>query len=143
MNAEFLCDAKHHFAREWAILGWFVPVMWFWVPWHFVNNVLAASDPRVRARGDSIDGVRSPAVSLWWACCLLAGVTELAASGVRNRDDYVAGSAVVDQLWGAAAWSTASAVFCCAAGVVCVRLISTINQWQESRPVVPWWELSG
>ncbi len=116
-NAEFFCDAKHYYAREWAVLGWFVPVVSLWAPWQFMNNVLTASDPRVRARGDWIDNGRNQVVAVWWALWILQSATAVVSGLMLTQANTALRAEVPEKLAGVAMWSTISAVFCCAGAI--------------------------
>ena len=134
-NSEFLCDAKHRYARVWSGLGWFVPVAALWVPAHVVQNVAAASDPRTAVHNAWIDNIRDSTVSLWWTFWIGSSVCNFIAlytDGQIGTTSYASPASV-------AIWSTLSALAGAAAAVLAVLVIRMINRRQSARPAVPWW----
>ncbi|TDD61772.1 DUF4328 domain-containing protein [Kribbella antibiotica] len=140
-NSEFLCDAKHKYSRLWSGLGWFVPVLAFWVPGRVVQNVATASDPRTAVRNSWIDSSRYSIVSVWWlfwigssVCNYMALYTE---GQISSRPSY--GAPTFGTPGGVAVWSTLSALSGVVAAVLAVQVIRSINRMQSSRPAVAWW----
>ncbi len=83
VNAEILAPAEQRYARPWVILGWIVPVVWFWYPKQVVDDVWTASHSR-----GSAPGPRSWLVTGWWAAWLIGNwVSNLAASQLYRAEE--------------------------------------------------------
>lgn len=57
-----------------AVIGWFVPIVWFFIPKHVVNDIYRASDPDMpygdpNYRSRPVHAV----VHLWWGFLILSG----------------------------------------------------------------------
>lgn len=131
-NSEFLCDGKHSYARAWGGVGWFVPVAALWVPGRFVQQVAAASDPRIGARDAWIQNVKDSTVSVWWGFWIISFVANFLSVRVSGGSGDVLGV-------GALLLLTISTVTGGLAGVFAVLVIRMINRRQSARNPVPWW----
>jgi len=83
VNAEILAPGEQRYARPWVILGWIVPIVWFWYPKQVVDDVWTASHSR-----GSAPGSRSWLVTGWWAAWLIGNwVSNLAASQLYRAEE--------------------------------------------------------
>ncbi|MBB4937196.1 hypothetical protein FHR32_001501 [Streptosporangium album] len=70
-NAETLSRVPHRWFRIFIVLGWFLPVVNWWLPRQIVDDVWASSRPG-GLRGEQIGGeMRSWLVWAWWVSWLL------------------------------------------------------------------------
>ncbi|MFC8798252.1 DUF4328 domain-containing protein [Promicromonospora sp. NPDC057138] len=63
--------ARFAHGRAWTWLGWWVPVVFLWIPYRVVRDIRAAVVP---------DGVRRVSLGLWWPFWLLAGLRLVSSS---------------------------------------------------------------
>jgi hypothetical protein len=86
--------ARFAHGRVWTWLGWWVPVVFLWIPYGVVRDVRRAVVP---------DGGRSVALGLWWSFWLLSGLRVLASSSadaeIVVRSVAVAALTVAFALW--------------------------------------------
>lgn len=70
-NAETLSQARHRWFRVLIVLGWFLPVVNWWIPKQIVDDVWVSSRPG-GVRGEHIGGeTHSWLVWAWWVSWLL------------------------------------------------------------------------
>jgi hypothetical protein len=65
-----VAPGARRFKPDWAILGWFVPVMWWWRPKQVINDVW-------RAGGHS---TADPVLLVWWALWVASSFHALTAN---------------------------------------------------------------
>ncbi|WP_327093081.1 DUF4328 domain-containing protein [Nonomuraea sp. NBC_01738] len=125
-NADRLMPQGHRHHWLWALFGWVVPIVWWWIPKHVVEDVWNTSHPgEYRAR-------RKPLLIVgWWTAFLLAS---LLAAVVRTR-------AFTGQDWGVQAAATRAGVWVAAlyliAAALAVPIILRITAFQDERDEAP------
>lgn len=77
--------ARFAHGRAWTWLGWWVPIVFLWVPYRVVRDIRAAVVP---------DGDRRVSLGLWWTFWLLAGL-RLVSSSSADAEIAVRSVAVV------------------------------------------------
>ncbi|MGN0062786.1 MAG: DUF4328 domain-containing protein [Nocardioides sp.] len=117
-NAEVLNPgARQEHEKEWAWVGWFVPVVALWFPYVFVRDVRRATAPR---------GVKPLLLSWWFAFLLYVSTIQF---GPFLRADPSTGPDEVAQLGGI---ETFNAVLALLAGVLWVLVVRRITSEQRA-----------
>lgn len=129
LTAESLCQAEHRHVRAWVIAGWFVPVVWFWIPKQVVDDIVVASSPETPPDAEMLPMEQSRVVLIWWAAWVGSNLLDLADPLVQPDPMTAAGLA------GSAALTTVSTVFMVVAALYAVRVIRFVNELQASRSV--------
>jgi hypothetical protein len=114
-------------SQPWAILGWFVPVVFFWFPWQIADDAWQASTARGPAR---LSG-RRLAVA-WLVCWSLAWVASFRSTDGTsvNASGVTVHSSSVSYYLGGTALSSG---FTTAAAVLGILVIVRLSAAQESR----------
>ena len=129
LNAESFCRAEHRHNRAWVIAGWFVPVVWFWIPKQVVDDIVVASSPETPADAEMLPMEQSRVVLIWWAAWVGSNLLDISYPLVQPDPMTAAGLA------GSAALTTVSTAFMVVAALFAVRVIRFVNDLQASRSV--------
>jgi len=134
-NAELFCYGDHRRGRGWLIGGWFCPVVNFWFPKQIVDDVIAASDPRIPPLFPDLRRIRRHGLVLaWWLIWVAIEVRgNLGTSDPAADVPDVSDQAVV------ASVSTLGVVLTAVCAVLAIRVVRLVNRLQMSRPWTPWW----
>ena len=116
---------RQRHSQGWAIGGWFVPVLFLWVPYQLVVDAWRASQPPSgRPRSTAI-------VTGWWVCWLLAWFTGITVGTtsrtVGNR------SIVASNLWINLGSTLPSACFAAAAAILGALVVWSLGRRQAAR----------
>ncbi|MGP3956173.1 DUF4328 domain-containing protein [Nonomuraea sp. 3N208] len=129
-NAELLAPDGHRRSKPWLILGWFVPIVWFWFPKQIVDDIWDAS-------------TRSPSPQkgvfhAWWAAWLIANLV----SNVGAR--LMFGAEELDQIAAAARFDMVCIALTLVAAVLAIVVVRKITDVQEEhRSAVAVYGVSG
>jgi Domain of unknown function (DUF4328) len=112
-------------SQLWAILGWFVPVVFFWFPYQIADDAWQASTDRGPARE------RNRRITLaWWVCWALAWVTSFRSTNgtAVNATGTTVHSSNVSFFLGSTALSSAFTAIAAALAIVVVLRLSAAQE---------------
>lgn len=131
-NAELFNTARHRLSRGWTTGGWICPVVNLWYPRFAVDDVWRTSRPDVQNDLYSVQGIpHSTLVRSWWFAWLAQWATSawfLVESGRPTTTSTLQSMAFA---------STLGAVFTCVAGLLAVRIVRQITEWQSIPRTAP------
>ncbi|HEU5486048.1 MAG TPA: DUF4328 domain-containing protein [Microlunatus sp.] len=134
VNSERLSPVMHRMPRGWTIGAWFCPIVNLWFPRRIVDDVWRASRPGVPADQRLIEPLPlSPLVRVWWFA-LISSYIVLFLGGLSFPSwDAV----VVDYFETVAVYSTFSTLLVITAGVLLIKVVRQITEWQSTPRVTP------
>jgi hypothetical protein len=128
VNSEQLSGVHQRMGRGWTIGAWFCPIVNLWFPRRIVDDIWRASRPGVPADQRQIDSLPlSPLVRAWWLV-LVAGYVMQYLLRVQTNTNGV----TVDTFETIAVYSTISTGLVVVAGVLLIRVIRQITEWQST-----------
>lgn len=128
VNSERLSGVRHRMGRGWTIGSWFCPVVNLWFPRRIVDDIWRASRPGVPADQLQIDPLPlSPLVRAWWLVLIVNYVMQYFLRLQTNSSDVTVGYFET-----IAVYSTISTGLMLLAGVLLIRVVRQITQWQST-----------
>lgn len=132
VNSERLSGVHHRLGRGWTIGAWFCPIVNLWFPRRIVDDIWRASRPGVPADQLQIDPLPlSPLVRAWWLV-LIANYVMLYLLRFQTNSNAVS----VGTFETVAIYSTISLALLVVAGVLLIRVIRQITEWQSTPRIV-------
>jgi hypothetical protein len=126
VNAEILAPRGHRHPRQWTILGWIVPIIWFWFPKQIVDDVWTAS----HRRGPE-PSPRSGLVTVWWAAWLIGSFVSNAAGRLLFQAEDL------ESMAAAARFDVVCIALMLVAAGLAAMVIHKISKAQEARRLEP------
>jgi hypothetical protein len=126
VNSERLSGVRHRMGRGWTIGAWFCPVVNLWFPRRIVDDIWRASRPGVPADQLQIDPLPlSPLVRAWWLVLIANYAMQYLLRLQTNTSDVTVGYFET-----IAVYSTISTGLMLVAGVLLIRVVRQITEWQ-------------
>lgn len=112
--------------RAWAIAGWFIPVVWWILPYRILREIWSRSDPRNLGR-ETWEEPGHGAIQLWWALSILIQILVVSSNFILSGLGEVRGlvAAMDARMLVEAIGIVSSRVF--------IHLILTIRRRQDER----------
>ncbi|MGB3437377.1 MAG: DUF4328 domain-containing protein [Actinophytocola sp.] len=128
VNSERLSGVHQRMSRGWTIGAWFCPIVNLWFPRRIVDDIWRASRPGVPADQLQIDPLPlSPLVRAWWLVVIANYLMMYILRAQTNSSDIT-----VEYFETIAIYSTISAGLVLVAGVLLIRVIRQITEWQST-----------
>jgi hypothetical protein len=115
------------YSQGWAIAGWVIPVVNFWLPVQIMRDIWQAGPLDTAERRD-LDYL----TKAWWTCWLLAWATGFRYTTVvsEDPDGTTSTQRILGEHFGD---TTLSAAFATAAAVLLLLIVSKVTRQQEAR----------
>ncbi len=128
VNSERLSGVHHRMGRGWTIGSWFCPVVNLWFPRRIVDDIWRASRPGVPADQWEIHPLPlSPLVRAWWLVLIAGYVMQYLLRLQTNMTEVSVG-----YFQTIAVYSTINAGLAILAGVLLIRVVRQITEWQST-----------
>ncbi|WP_166663937.1 DUF4328 domain-containing protein [Actinophytocola oryzae] len=128
VNSERLSGVHHRLGRGWTIGGWFCPIVNLWFPRRIVDDIWRTSRPDVPTDQLQVDPLPlSPLVRAWWLA-LVANYVVLYFLRIQNSS----GDVTLGYFETVAVYSTISTGLVLVAGVLLIRVVRQITEWQST-----------
>jgi hypothetical protein len=129
-NSELMSATEHRLSRGWTIGAWFCPVVNLWFPRRIMDDIWRSSHPDVRADKHLVASLPlSPLVRVWWFT-VIADYVMWFLHRLQSRNSEV----TLGSLKTLAVYSTISTVLVIASGILLIRVIRQITEWQSAPP---------
>ena len=129
VNARAFGCRRFRFARNWAVIGFAVPIVNLFRPLQVVSEVWQASDPR--AIETSVDWKSVPVpllVPTWWGMLLASACLELLGAGL-----LISAGVTIERLAAARVIAATADLTSVAAAVLAYLVVSGIGRAQEAK----------